>query len=143
MRNLSRQFEDFKPVYLFFREHVGALSITADEVPGLLLVWIAFLGAYLVMRREGHISFDMLVEALPVKLKKTVMFFNAVLMAGFLLLLLFQSIRMIKVSGRTEIETAEIAQGWFMLVLPLVAVLLLLALTHRTYKSMSPSGVEK
>lgn len=143
MRNLSKQFEGFKPVYLFFREHVGSLSITADEVPGLLLVWIAFLGAYLAMRREGHISFEMILEALPLKFKKLVLVFNATLMAVFLLLLFFQSIRMIRVSGRTEIETAEIAQGWFMLVLPLAAVLLLAALAHRTFKSFSLSGVDK
>lgn len=140
MRNISKQYEQFKPVYLFFREHVGALSITADEVPGLLLVWIAFLGAYLVMRREGHISFDMIVESLPLKLKKWVVLLNSGLMAGFLVLLLFQSIRMIKVSGRTEIETAEIAQGWFMLVLPLAAILLLAALIQRTFNVLRRSG---
>jgi len=143
MRNLSKQFEGFKPVYLFFREHVGALSITADEVPGLLLVWIAFLGAYLVMRREGHISFDMILESLSPKLKKLVILLNGTLMAGFLMVLLFQSIRMIKVSGRTEIETAEIAQGWFMLVLPLGAVLLLASLLQRIHNDLRLTRVEK
>ena len=38
---------------------------------------------------------------------------------------------MIRVSGATEIETAEIAQGWFMLILPLAALLLALAAMTR------------
>ena len=142
MRSLSKSFEGFTPVYEFFREHLGALSVMADEVPGLLLVWIAFLGAYLVLRREGHISFDMIVEAVPAKIRNSMIIVNAILIGGFLVLLLVQSIRMIRVSGQTEIETAEIAQGWFMLVLPMAAVLFLVALTKRTFDQLKQNGSE-
>ena len=38
---------------------------------------------------------------------------------------------MIRVDGSTEIETAEIAQGWFMAIMPLAALLLGLALVAR------------
>ena len=128
LRTTAGEYDWLQPVYLFLREAFGSVSVTADEVPGLLLVWVAFLGAYLTMRRNGHISFDLLAESLSAPLRRTVAVFNSVLIAGFLLVLLWQSIRMIRVSGRTEIETAEIAQGWFMLILPLTAVLLFLAL---------------
>lgn len=133
MRTISKSFESFTPVYHFFREHLGSLSVMADEVPGLLLVWIAFLGAYLVLRGEGHISFDMIIESVPTRFRRVLIAFNSILILGFLLLLFFQSVRMIRVSGRTEIETAEIAQGWFMLILPIAAVLLLIAFARQSY----------
>lgn len=131
MRELSRDYDWFSPIYLFFREWLGAVSVTADEIPGFLLVWVAFLGAYLALRREGHISFDLLVDALPPLGRKAVMALNMLLMGLFLSVLLGHSIRMIRVAGRTEIETAEIAQGWFMLIMPIASLLLLAALARR------------
>jgi len=128
MRNLAKTFEWFRPVYLFFRDAFGSVSVMADEIPGYLLVWIAFLGAYLAMRRQGHISFDLLADRLAGKWRNGLALLNGSLIGGFLCVLLWQSIRMIRVSGRTEIETAEIAQGWFMLILPVAAVLLLIPL---------------
>lgn len=107
---------------------LSPLSATADEVPGLLLVWIAFLGAYLAYRRGGHIAFDMIVEGLPSVPRRLLYVLTDTAIAAFLVILLLQSIRMIQVDGETEIETAEIAQGWFMAIIPLSAGLLLLAL---------------
>jgi TRAP-type C4-dicarboxylate transport system permease small subunit len=113
---------------------LSSVVVTADEVPGLLLVWVAFLGAYVAMRHEGHIAFTLLLDKLPGVWRRIVTGFNTFLMSAFLLLVLWQSIRMIRVSGRTEIETAEIAQGWFMLILPIASVLLLVAVIHRFVK---------
>lgn len=107
---------------------LSPISATADEVPGLLLVWIAFLGAYLAYRREGHISFDMFVDMLSPRAKRIVITLTESTILIFLIILLFQSIRMMIVDGETEIETAEIAQGWFMLIIPLSAALLSFAL---------------
>ncbi len=130
-RNLARDYESLRPAYSAVRGALGDIVVTADEVPGYLLAWIAFLGAYLAMRREGHIAFDMLVEALSPVWRKRVAILNAALIGGFLAMLLWQSIRMIRVAGRTEIETAEIAQGWFMLIIPIAAVLLGIAVLVR------------
>ena len=135
MRNIAKEYESFRPAYGVVRDLFGSISVTADEVPGLLLVWIAFLGAYLAMRREGHIAFDMIAEALPAAGKRILGSINAALIAAFLLMLLWQSIRMIQVSGATEIETAEIAQGWFMLIIPFAAILLLTAVIARWAKA--------
>ena len=112
-------------------------------MPGLLLVWVAFLGAYLAMRKEGHIGFDLLTDSLSTKGRKAVTILRTVLIAGFLCLLFQQSVRMIWVAGRTEIETAEIAQGWFMLILPISAILLLLALFRQLANSLSESDRDR
>lgn len=143
MRNFARDAEWLRPGYLFLRDLFGSISVTADEVPGFLLVWVAFLGAYLTMRRDGHISFDMLADALAPRVRRMVSVLNIVLISGFLLVLLWKSIFMIRISGRTEIETAEIAQGWFMAILPIAAVLLLLALFQRARALMRPGELDR
>ena len=135
MRGISRSYEWFTPVYLSVRGALGSVSVTADEVPGLLLVWISFLGAYLALRREGHINFDMLVKKLPKGFQSLFTLITTTLIVAFFGALLWQSVRMIQVSGRTEIETMEIAQGYFMAILPIASVLFIIAVIYRTFKS--------
>lgn len=135
MRNMARDGEWLRPTYLVLRDAFGSISVTADEVPGLLLVWVAFLGAYLTMRRDGHISFDMLADAVTPGARRAISVLNSLLIGGFLLVLLWKSALMMWISGGTEIETAEIAQGWFMAILPIGAILLLLALFQKSVVS--------
>ncbi|MBX2880948.1 MAG: TRAP transporter small permease [Granulosicoccus sp.] len=130
-RNLAKEHENLRPLYFSIRDVLSNIVVTADEVPGLLLVWVAFLGAYIAMRHEGHIAFTLFLEKLPYKARRIVTGISTSLISAFLVLVFIQSLRMIKVSGRTEIETAEIAQGWFMLILPLASVLLLIAVIQR------------
>ena len=136
MRNYAKEYESFRSTYTAIRSAVGNVVITADEIPGYLLVWVAFLGAYLAMRREGHISFEMLSDALPQLGRQILSGLNTCLISGFLVLIFFQSVRMIRVSGATEIETAEISQGWFMLIMPLGAAFLLVAVVARFVNSL-------
>lgn len=130
-RDIAKEHENLRPYYFSVRDLLSNIVVTADEVPGLLLVWVAFLGAYIAMRQEGHIAFTLILDKLPKYWRRVVNAINTLLISGFLLLVLWQSIRMIRVSGRTEIETAAVAQGWFMLILPIASVLLLIAVIHR------------
>lgn len=138
LRDWAKDHEGFRPTYFAIRDAIGSIVVTADEVPGLLLVWVAFLGAYIAMRKEGHISFDLALESLPRAGRAIARGLNTALIAGFLVLVLWQSIRMIRISGATEIETAEIAQGWFMLILPLASVLLIIAAVSRFLEHKDP-----
>jgi TRAP-type transport system small permease protein len=113
-------------LYVFLSRHISPLGSMADEVPGLLLVWIAYLGAYLALRDGGHIAFEMVVEKLPAKLAKLVSALNSVLVLSFLAMLFYQSVRMIMIDGATEIETAELGQGWFMSAIPIFAGLMII-----------------
>ena len=128
LRGLAERQDWAQPLYRALDAPFGAISVTADEVPGYLLVWLAFLGAYLALRRGGHISFDLLVGRLPPAWRRGLAAFVDLWIIAFLGLLFWQAVRMIRVDGATEIETAEIAQGWFMAVLPIAAVLMIAAL---------------
>ena len=131
MRDLAREVEALRPAYFAIRNLFGDLVVTADEVPGLLLVWVAFLGAYCALRHDGHIAFDLIVNRVKPNVRRTIFGINNILMTGFLALTIWQSVRMIQIAGATEIETAEIAQGWFMLILPVSATLMIGAVVHR------------
>ena len=113
---------------VFFRYVMNAALPWPEEIAGYLLVWISFLGAYLALRREGHISFDMLLEKLPITGQVALRTVIDVMLIGFFAVVFWQSIRLIRVVGSTEIETATIAQGWFMLVLPFASAIIILAL---------------
>ncbi len=113
---------------VFFRYVMNAALPWPEEVAGYLLVWISFLGAYLALRRDGHISFDMLLEKLPRPAERGVRVLIDLILIGFFAIILVLSIRMISVVGATEIETAEIPQGVFMAVLPVSSAVIIVAL---------------
>ncbi|WP_108447884.1 TRAP transporter small permease [Halomonas sp. BN3-1] len=116
---------------VFYRYVLDSGLVWADEVPGFLLVWIAFLGAYLAARKDGHIAFDMLLEAFPPLLKRVVQVIGDMAVIGFFVLLGLKSWQMIDRVGDRSIETLPIAQGVFMSVLPIASTLMVVALSVR------------
>ncbi|WP_148253379.1 TRAP transporter small permease [Aidingimonas lacisalsi] len=116
---------------VFYRYVLGSGLVWADEVPGFLLVWIAFLGAYLATREQGHIAFDMLLESFPPLLKRVIKVFGDMAVIGFFVLLGITSWQMIERVGGRSIETLPIPQGVFMSVLPLASALMVVALSVR------------
>lgn len=116
---------------VFYRYVLSSGIVWANEIPGFLLVCIGFLGAYLATRDDGHIAFDMLVEMSPRRVQLLLRSLSDLIVIGFLGLLLVLSIRMIDVVGGTELETLELAKGWFMIVVPISAGLMMLALAVR------------
>ena len=131
LRDLSEREAWADALYQPLDAFLGAISVTADEVPGLLLVWIAFLGAYLAMRKGGHISFSLVMDSLSARIRRLGRTLVDLALVAFLTLVIVQSLRMIRVDGATEIETASLAQGWFMLILPLAGGLLIVSLAVR------------
>ncbi len=127
MRSAAAEHDWVAPLYRGFDDALSTLSGTADELPGLLLVWIAFLGGYLALREGKHISFELLVDKLPAGVGRVVRALTLLAVAAFLGMVLLEAVRMIRSSGATEIETAEVAQGWFMLAVPVSAALMLVA----------------
>ncbi|MDW6093544.1 TRAP transporter small permease [Vibrio rhizosphaerae] len=123
-------------LYQFFDQYLSPFSAMADEVPGLLLAWVTFLGAYLAMRDGGHIAFDMLLDKLSPRVRQKFTLMTDTLIGAFLVMLFYQACRMIMVDGSTEIETAEIGQGWFMSVLVIFSVLMLIATLHQMFRKM-------
>ena len=102
--------------------------VWADEIPGYLLVWISFLGAYLAVRDRGHIAFDLFVTKLPPVPRKALMAAVDLLVIAFLAVLLWLSWKMVGVVGQRRIETVDIPRWTFMIVMPVSAGLMILGL---------------
>lgn len=113
---------------VFFRYVLESALPWPEEIAGYLLVWISFLGAYLALRREGHIGFDLLLEKLPLPAQRGLRTAMDLVLIAFFAIILVMSVRMISVVGATEIETAAIPQGVFMAVLPIASAALILGL---------------
>lgn len=111
---------------------VGDIVVTSDEIPGYLLIWISFLGAFMAARNPGHINFDLIINKFP-DYKKSIIILNYSAIVIFFILFFFLSVQMIQIDGSTEIETADIAQGYFMLILPIASALFVLAYLEKIW----------
>jgi TRAP-type C4-dicarboxylate transport system permease small subunit len=60
----------------------------SEEVSRVLFVWVTFLGAVAVMRRGGHLGFDLLVRTLPPTGRRICRVVSAVLMLACCLVFL-------------------------------------------------------
>ena len=112
-------------VNVFNRYVLQSGFVWADEIPGYLLVWITFLGAYLAIRNGSHIAFDVLVAKLPPVPRKIMQALVDLLLIAFLAVLLWLSWKMVGVVGQRRIETIDIPRWIFMIVLPVAAGLML------------------
>ena len=107
---------------VYYRYVLNSALLWPEEIAGYLLVWISFIGAYLALRREGHLSFELLLDRLPQKSGFWIRVSIEVLLILFFGMILVLSVKLISVVGATHIETADIPQGLFMLVLPIASI---------------------
>lgn len=125
---------------VFFRSVIGASLPWPEELSGHALVWTSFLGAYLAARENRHISFDLLVDKLPERPRRIVLTVGELLVIGFFGLLIYESVRMIRVVGSTPLQTIEVPVGVFMAALPVCGAGLIIALLARIYTRWRPAG---
>lgn len=113
---------------VFFREVLGSSLQWQVEVTGNLLVWTSFLGAYMAVRDDSHIGFDLLIRKLP-GLSRRIAYTLIDISVLFLMAILVKtSIRMISVVGGTSLQTVDIPVGTFMAAIPVCAGLMAIAL---------------
>jgi TRAP-type C4-dicarboxylate transport system permease small subunit len=123
---------------VFFRSVIGSSLSWPEEICGYLLVWTSFAGAYLAVRDDGHIAIDLLVAKLPAAARKILQTITDLMVVGFFLLLLHQSVRMVLVVGDSPLRTLEaVPIGVFMAALPISAAGIVLALCLRIVRRWS------
>ena len=119
-------------IAVFFRSILHSSLPWPEEITGYALVWTSFIGAYLAVRDNSHIGFDLVVEQLPPSKQKLLQTFTDLVLIGFFVLLVGQSWRMLGVVGNTPLQTVEaIPVGVFMAALPLCSVGIVIALCLR------------
>lgn len=114
-------------VSVFFR-FIGAPLAWPVELTGYLLIWISFAGAYLALRGQGHIAFDVLVDGLPKGMRKSVFTLADIIVGIFLVVLTWFSYKMISIVGGAPLETLDLPRGLFMAAIPITSVAMILGL---------------
>jgi len=117
---------------VFFRSVLHSSLPWPEELTGYALVWTSFLGAYLGVREDRHIAFDMFVDWLSPPKRKILQTITDLMVLAFFILLTYESIRMLRVVGNSPLSTIEaIPVGAFIVALPICGAGIILALCLR------------
>lgn len=98
-----------------------------EEVARILIVWLAFIGGYLAMRRNKQVGFDLFVKKFPVRVGAVVKIVAKVLTALFLVVMIREGIGFAKIFLTVPMPYTGLATGRFVYsALPISGALMLL-----------------
>lgn len=119
------------PVGVFFRYVLGSALAWTDELGGVLLAWITFLGSVVALHHRSHVGFDQILQLFPSGLQKGIRAAVDLAMAAFFLVL---AVYGTQVSARLMNQMAvsmPLPTGLVYGVLPVSGVLMLIVLVAR------------
>lgn len=123
-------------VAVFYRYVLNASVPWADELPSLALIWLTFLGAAVLSRRDENLSFDGVSAALPPRVRRGLEVFNGVLILIFLGILVFHGWRLTTLTWSREAVTLPISMGLIRAIVPVSGVLMMLVYVVRIYRAV-------
>ncbi len=100
----------------------------AEEMSRLLFVWVVFLGAYIALCRKGHMAIVMVIDRLPVHIRKATELGGLVLVFAFLSVVTFAGFRLAIATygfGRVT-PILGISAAWAYLSVPVAGLLMML-----------------
>jgi TRAP-type C4-dicarboxylate transport system permease small subunit len=100
-------------ISVFFRYVLNSPLSWSDEIARLMVVWLCFIGAYMALRENKHIGFDLVFKKLPPALKAGVALLNQALMAVFLLVVIWQGLIFSGEFLDVTMPYTGIPLGWF------------------------------
>jgi TRAP-type C4-dicarboxylate transport system permease small subunit len=97
-----------------------------EEMAKFMMVWLVFMGAPVALRLGGHISIEMLPEALPPRLRSALWFIVTLIVAWFCWILAKYGFRFAW-NGRTQtaIAIGDVSMLWIFASIPLGAAAML------------------
>ena len=108
----------------------GASLAWYDEVASVMLAWVTYYGAALAALKRGHIGFDGLVLAMPVRWRLVCVVISEVCVYAFFLLLAWTGMVVLDVlQGDTLVSLPEVSVQITQSVIPIGAVLFLVCET--------------
>lgn len=97
---------------VFGRYVLNATPTWVEQVSLLIVVWIAFVGAAVGVRRNSHLAVDFIREAMPVPVQKVLVIFAILAMCAFGAVMAWQGWEMLERTMRREIPLLGISEGW-------------------------------
>ena len=109
------------------RNLLGFSFAWSEELTRFLLVWLSMLGAAVLLRRDDHISLNLLQDRLGPRARLALDFLLRLLVLAFLLILLQQSWTAALARQVTHAPALGISLFWPYLAIPVAAFLMVLA----------------
>ena len=97
-----------------------------EELPGLLLVSLTFLGSAWLARYNQHLAFDGLLVMMPPRLRLGIQVFNLLLVELFLACLTYFGWVVVQATGSTSLVTLDFPLVVFRAMVPIGGVLMML-----------------
>ncbi|WP_019119883.1 TRAP transporter small permease [Brevibacillus massiliensis] len=117
----------------------------AEEYARYAMIWIAFLGAAMGVKRGEHTRIDFFINLLKPNIKKWMEVFNCLLCIVFLGFLTYYAIDFFPRAMIMKSTALEIPMGAIQLILPISGVIMILYYLAEIYSMIrkSPENVEK
>lgn len=97
---------------VYGRYVINSTPTWVEQAALLIVVWIAFLGAAVGIRRRTHLSVDFIREAMPRPVQKTLLLLGIVALLIFGAIMAWQGYIMFERTARREIPLIGISEGW-------------------------------
>ena len=116
-------------VNVFLRYLFGRPFPWAEEISVLLVVWVVFLGAGLVQKKDGHVAISYIFDLFSRKWRAITLFFGNLCICGVLVVHLLSSINLLKLQMKGTMISVNISSAFFALaVLVGIAAMLLFSI---------------
>lgn len=126
-------------ISVFFRYVLNYPLSWSEEITRLMIVWLSFLGAYVAMRENKHIGFDVIVTKLPPGLQRSIYLAGQVLTAAFLLVVIWQGFIFSREFLDVTMPYTDIPIGWFAYsVFPVSGILMLIQTLISIFETRKP-----
>jgi len=101
-----------------------------EEFVRYAYIWLIFLGSVTAIKLNAHIGLELVVERLPLKIKRIVTCLGDLLVMGFVVIQIVYGFSLIVKAGGTPSAVMRIRMGWIYIVFPLSGVLMMIEMIH-------------
>jgi TRAP-type C4-dicarboxylate transport system permease small subunit len=96
-----------------------------EEVPRYLLIWVSFLAAAVGVLQRGHVGFDVLFNALPTTVRRTLGVVLSAMIFGFGWIVFRYGITFVQDFGPDLMETIPYTNYWYYPAMPISGFLIM------------------
>ncbi len=109
----------------------GYPIIWSVDIAQLLFMWVCALGANQAMRRDQHVSVDLLLLKLPARARDWVMVFHFVLIEAFLAAISWYGMQLTLLNVERQFSDTPISYSWVTVAVPAMSALLFCTILFR------------
>jgi C4-dicarboxylate transporter DctQ subunit len=106
-----------------------ASMVWVEELSIYLMIWTSFLAAAVAFREGAHVSFTVLIDKLPKRIRGNIIFFNHVVILGFLAIMVYYGFLFAMVNWGQQTPAMRISKGIPYLSIPVGGILMILQMT--------------